>query len=224
MGGPGQTSRRRCAHFALAFTRLHVCLSVCKALFWDLEHPPPPPLAAGRVNAAAELQHQPPDASASRLTCAFQLLGCLCGSISPWHGRHGSSEPEEGSLRCHPARLSLRAGDWSMKGEPRRLWLCCISRTNPQRLCAVDLAVGRDRRAARLILQGLCLRLFVCVVRREREVNRGYPSACPPGRFWETCCPLGGRVVQWAESPGASEGALCHPAPVGLPWGDPSLE
>lgn len=95
-----------------------------------------------------------------------------------------------------------------MKGEPRRLWLCCISRTNPQRLCAVDLAVGRDRRAARLILQGLCLRLFVCVVRREREVNRGYPSACPPGRFWETCCPLGGGGLYSGLSP---QGRLKEP-------------
>lgn len=76
-----------------------VCLSVCKALFWGLEHPLPATLAA------AELQHRPPGASASQLTCAFQLLGCLCGSGSPWHGRHGSSEPEEGSLSCHPARF-----------------------------------------------------------------------------------------------------------------------
>lgn len=162
-----------------------VCLSA-RLCFGIWSTPLPPTLAA------AELQHRPPDASASQLTCAFQLLGCLCGSISPWHGRHGSSEPEEGSLSCHPARLSLQTGDWSMKGEPRRLWLCCISRTNPQRLCAVDLAVGRDRRAARFILQGLCLHLFVYVMRREREVNQGYPSACPPGRFWETCCPLVG--------------------------------
>lgn len=179
--GGSRPSRSCCAHFGLEFTRLHVCLSVCKSLFWDLEHPLPPTLAAGQMNAAAELQHRPLDASASRLTCAFQLLGCVCGSTSPWHGRHGSSEPEKGSLSCPPARLSLQTEDWSMKGEPRRLWLCCISRTNPRRLCAVDLAVGRDRRAARLILQGLCLRLCVYVVMREREVNQGYPSACPPG-------------------------------------------
>lgn len=98
VGGPGQTNRSRCTHFDLEFTGLHVCLSVCKALFWDLEHPLPPTLAAGRMNAAAELQHRPPDASASQLTCAFQLLGCLCRSISPRHGRHGSSESEEGAL------------------------------------------------------------------------------------------------------------------------------
>lgn len=88
----------------------------------------------------------------------------------------------------------------------------------------MDLAVGRDRRAARLILQGLCLRLCVYVVMREREVNQGYPSACPPGGSGRHAARLGAGVVQWAESPGASVGALCHRAPVGPPWGDPSLE
>lgn len=180
VGGPGQTEVVVPTLVSSLLDSTSVCLSA-SLCFGIWSTPLPPTLAAGQMNAAAELQHRPLDASASRLTCAFQLLGCVCGSTSPWHGRHCSSEPEKGSLSCPPARLSLQTEDWSMKGEPRRLWLCCISRTNPRRLCAVDLAVGRDRRAARLILQGLCLRLCVYVVMREREVNQGYPSACPPG-------------------------------------------
>lgn len=67
----------------------------------------------------------------------------------------------------------------------------------------------------------------LCVTERQREMGTrtshqpALPRAVPGGKLpWGK----GLGCEQWAESPAVSEGALCHPAPVGPPWGNSSLE
>lgn len=109
-----------------------------------------------------------------------------------------------------------------MEGKRGGLWLCCVSKTNPQRPCAIDSEAGRDREGVSFFRGSA----FTCLCVTERDGNQDLPSACPPGQFREASCPWGKGLgcEQWAESPAVSEGALCHPAPVGPPWGTSSLE
>lgn len=174
VGGPGQTSRSHCAHFDLEFTRLHVCLSVCKALFWGLEHPLPATLAA------AELQHRPPDASASQLTCAFQLLGCLCGSGSPWHGRHGSSEPEEGSLSCHPARFHSGLEIGARRASPGVGGFAAFQELTPEAVCS-GLGSWKGQEGGSFYSSGAVPSL-VCLCDEERERSEPGLPICLPSR------------------------------------------
>lgn len=138
-------------------------------------------------------------------------------------GCHSRSVPEAGSpLSCPPAQLSLQTGEWSMESEPRGLWLRCISGTHPQRLCAVDLRLGPgtgSSHSSGAVPSRVCL----C---GAREISEPGPPALPGSSGRQAARGGGGGkgcgCEQWAESPGASEGALRHPAPVGPPWGDPS--
>lgn len=127
VGGPGQTSRSHCAHFDLEFTRLHVCLSVCLQGF-VLGFGAPPPGHPGSRRAAAP---------ASGRLCLPTHLCFPAAWLSVRKRKPMARAPRQlgtrgGKPELSPCSLSLRTGDWSVKGEPRRWWLCCISRTNPR--------------------------------------------------------------------------------------------
>lgn len=106
-----------------------------------------------------------------------------------------------------------------MEGKRGFCGFAAFTELTPQRPCAMDSEAGRDGGGVVSFFRGSA---FTCLCVTERDGNQDLPSACPPGQFREASCPWGKGLgcEQWAESPAVSEGALCHPAPVGPPWGN----
>lgn len=160
---------------------------------------------------------------ASRLACASGGLRVCAKARDHLMGAMAAQNQKGEAFLAVPC--SAFTPNWRLEhgGQAGVLWLCCVYRTNPP--AAVCNGLGGWKGwggGGRRVVSFFRGSAFTCLCVTERDGNQDLPSACPPGQFREASCPWGKGLgcEQWAESPAVSEGALCHPAPVGPPWGN----